>query len=86
MVMILHASVNSVFTLVWPEMFPHLTNRDGTHVVLIASSAAALVLLAATRGKLGLRIADITPQHEQANPSLRQEQLVNDHARDGVDA
>jgi uncharacterized protein len=80
MVMILHASVNSVFSLVWPEMFPHLTNRDSAHVVLIASTAAALVVLAATRGKLGLRIADTTPKHQQANPSLPQEQLANDHA------
>jgi membrane protease YdiL (CAAX protease family) len=56
MVMLLHASINSVFTLVWPVMFPNLTSRDGGHVTLIAATAAALVLLAATRGRLGLQI------------------------------
>jgi membrane protease YdiL (CAAX protease family) len=62
MVMILHASINSVFSLIWPEMFPQLANRDSIHVVLIASSVAALVLIAATRGKLGLRTAQATPE------------------------
>jgi CAAX protease family protein len=59
MVMILHASINSVFSLVWPEMFPQLTGRDGGHVVLIAASAAALLLIVATRGRLGLRTAEV---------------------------
>ncbi len=60
MVMILHASINTVFTLVWPEMFPNLTNVDSGHVVLIAATAAALVLVVATRGKLGLGVAQPT--------------------------
>jgi membrane protease YdiL (CAAX protease family) len=66
MVMILHASINTVFSLVWPVMFPHLTSRDGGHVVLIASTAAALVLLAVTRGKLGLGTASTTSTHRPA--------------------
>ncbi|KDN21766.1 CPBP family intramembrane glutamic endopeptidase [Amycolatopsis rifamycinica] len=68
MVMILHASINTVFSLLWPQMFPSLTNRDGTHVVLIASTAAALILLAVTRGKLGLRTAGTAGRAEPAIP------------------
>lgn len=56
MVMILHASINTVFSLVWPAMFPNLTHHDSGHVVLIASTAAALVLVAVTRGRLGLGV------------------------------
>lgn len=58
MVMLLHASTNSVFSLVWPVVFPDLTGRDSNHMILIAATAAALVLLAATRGRLGRRTAD----------------------------
>lgn len=54
MVMLLHASVNSVFSLVWPQMFPQLTARDSGHVVLLSATVVALVLLGATRGRLGL--------------------------------
>jgi membrane protease YdiL (CAAX protease family) len=57
MVMILH------------EMFPNLTNRDGTHVVLIASTVTALILLAVTRGKLGLATADAADRAGPAIPS-----------------
>jgi membrane protease YdiL (CAAX protease family) len=77
MVMILHASINTVFSLVWPQMFPQLTSRDGGHVVLIASTASALVLLAVTRGKLGLRPAFTTPRHRQADLSGLSGQLAS---------
>jgi membrane protease YdiL (CAAX protease family) len=55
-VMILHASINSTYTLVWSQMFPTLTVHDTMHAQLIASVVVALVLLAATRGRLGLTI------------------------------
>jgi membrane protease YdiL (CAAX protease family) len=71
MVMLLHASINSVFTLVWPVMFPNLTSRDGSHVTLIASTAGALVLLVATRGRLGLGVAH--HDERQAQPVPRTE-------------
>ena len=64
MVMLLHASINSVFSLVWPVMFPNLNSRDGSHVILIASTAGALALLAATRGRLGLQVS-----HHDGRPS-----------------
>ncbi|MEU0537424.1 CPBP family intramembrane glutamic endopeptidase [Amycolatopsis tolypomycina] len=53
--MLLHVSVNNFFSIAWAEMFPSLTVRDTTHAFLLASTAVALVLLVATRGRLGYR-------------------------------
>ncbi|MEV7091928.1 type II CAAX endopeptidase family protein [Amycolatopsis sp. NPDC051045] len=53
--MLLHTSVNNYFSIAWSEMFPGLTGRDTTHAFLLASTAVALVLLVATRGRLGYR-------------------------------
>jgi membrane protease YdiL (CAAX protease family) len=53
--MLLHTSVNNFFSIAWSEMFPTLTGRDTTHAFLLASTAVALVLLVATRGRLGYR-------------------------------
>jgi membrane protease YdiL (CAAX protease family) len=52
---LLHAGVNNYFSVAASQIFPSLTAKDGTHVLLVASTAAALVLLAATRGRLGYR-------------------------------
>jgi membrane protease YdiL (CAAX protease family) len=57
MVMVLHASINATYSLVWSQMFPTLNiNRDTLHAQLIASIVVALVLIAATRGRLGLAV------------------------------
>ena len=53
--MLLHTSVNNFFSLAWSQMFPSLSVRDTTHAFLLASAAVALVLLVATRGRLGYR-------------------------------
>jgi membrane protease YdiL (CAAX protease family) len=58
-VMVLHASINATYSLIWSEVFPHLDGaKDGQHSILIASVIAALILLIATRGKLGLSSDD----------------------------
>jgi membrane protease YdiL (CAAX protease family) len=54
LVMLLHCGVNNFFSLAWSDMFPSLSLDATTHAFLLASTAAALVLLAATRGRLGL--------------------------------
>lgn len=55
MVMLLHAGVNSTFSLLWPAMFPAMDlETTSITVQLIASSLAALVLIVVTRGRLGL--------------------------------
>lgn len=50
-----HASVNTFFSGPWAQMFPALPAQDTTSAFLLASTTAALVLLALTRGQLGYR-------------------------------
>lgn len=55
LVMVLHANINTFCSVVWFDAFPGLDpSHDTSWVMLIASTAAALVLLTATRGRLGL--------------------------------
>ena len=54
-VMIMHASINTTFTVLWPVLFSRLDySKDTLHAVLLAASVTAVVLLIATRGRLGL--------------------------------
>jgi membrane protease YdiL (CAAX protease family) len=62
LVMLFHANINTVFSLVWAEIFPTLTQfRDSLHPLLFASVVFAVVLLVATRGQLGYRPAELRP-------------------------
>lgn len=55
MAMLVHANVNTLFSLLWPEIFPSLdVFRDSLHVMVIGAGATAILLLVATRGRLGL--------------------------------
>lgn len=58
--MLLHTSVNNFFSLAWSEMFPGRSIHDTSDAFLLASAAVALVLLVATRGRLGYRRAELT--------------------------
>ncbi|HEX3792338.1 MAG TPA: type II CAAX endopeptidase family protein [Pseudonocardiaceae bacterium] len=60
--MILHTSVNTFFSVAWSGIFPTLSSRDTSHVLLISSTAVAIVLLIATRGRLGYRPAVEQPK------------------------
>ncbi|MFD2418026.1 CPBP family intramembrane glutamic endopeptidase [Amycolatopsis pigmentata] len=54
--MLLHTSVNNFFSVAWVAIFPAIDfHHDTTHVLLIASTAVAVVLIAATRGRLGYK-------------------------------
>ncbi|AXG82777.1 CPBP family intramembrane metalloprotease [Streptomyces paludis] len=53
LVMLLHTSVNNFFSLAWSDMFPELTDKQGSHAFLLAAVTAAIIVLAATRGRLG---------------------------------
>lgn len=54
LVMLLHAGINSTYTLLWPAIFPALDGNQDTLVVqLFATTVATLVLVVATRGRLG---------------------------------
>ena len=66
-VMILHSGINSTYSSVWTQIFPTLDPiHDPLHVQLIATSVVALVLIVATRGKLGL--STVTPAPADATP------------------
>lgn len=59
LIMLLHAGINSTYSLLWPEIYTNLNpTRDPMYAQLIATCAAALVILIATRGRLGLLAPD----------------------------
>lgn len=53
--MIAHTSVNTFLSAAWSPMFPTLPAQDADNAFLLASAAAAIAALAATRGRLGYR-------------------------------
>lgn len=57
LVMLLHTSVNNFFSVAWSDMFPSAEIETTTYAFLIASTLAAAVILAATRGRLGLTVS-----------------------------
>jgi membrane protease YdiL (CAAX protease family) len=55
MAMLVHANVNTLFSLMWPQIFPSLDAfRDSLHALVIGAGVTALLLVVATRGRLGL--------------------------------
>jgi len=69
LVMLLHAGVNSTYTLLWPALFPRLdADRDPLLVQLIATTVATAVLVVVTRGRLGAP----APQRLPARPRVAQ--------------
>ncbi|MPQ99365.1 CPBP family intramembrane metalloprotease [Modestobacter sp. I12A-02628] len=66
LVMLLHAGINSTYTLLWPAFFPALHgDHDVLVVQLAATTVASAVLMIATRGRLG---APDTPVLDGARP------------------
>lgn len=61
MSMLLHVSVNNFMSLVWTDMFPGLDPAYGQHVLLVAATVAAVVVLVGTRGRLGYRPPQAPP-------------------------
>ncbi|MFJ8336279.1 CPBP family intramembrane glutamic endopeptidase [Streptomyces sp. NPDC094437] len=59
LVMLLHTSVNNYFSMAWTAMFPSTSEDTPAHAFLLTSTTAALILLATTRGRLGLRAVRI---------------------------
>ncbi|MEV6605403.1 CPBP family intramembrane glutamic endopeptidase [Kutzneria sp. NPDC051319] len=53
--MLLHTSVNNFFSIAWSQMFPSMSIQDTANAFLLGSGTIAIVLLAATRGRLGHR-------------------------------
>ncbi|MEU8356151.1 type II CAAX endopeptidase family protein [Nonomuraea sp. NPDC048882] len=56
LIMLLHVSVNNFMSIAYSEVFPTLaTAEQASRVTLLAGTAAAILVLAATRGRLGYR-------------------------------
>jgi uncharacterized protein len=63
MAMMLHVSVNNTASVAWGEMFPAMHRDMAQHALLVAATVAAVVVLVATRNRLGYRpaVADHEP-------------------------
>ncbi|WP_320773108.1 CPBP family intramembrane glutamic endopeptidase [Streptomyces sp. CRN 30] len=55
LVMLSHVGVNNFVSVAWTDTFPGADPAYSTHAFLLSSVVAAAVILAATRGRLGLR-------------------------------
>ncbi|MEW1844726.1 type II CAAX endopeptidase family protein [Nonomuraea angiospora] len=68
LVMLLHVSVNNFMSLAYSDMFPSIaTAEQASQVTLLAGATAAIVVLIATRGRLGYRPAgEPVPQEAAA--------------------
>lgn len=53
LVMLLHVSVNNFFSVAAADTFPALDPQAAPHILLLASTAGAVILIIATRGRLG---------------------------------
>ncbi|WP_319018339.1 CPBP family intramembrane glutamic endopeptidase [Microbispora sitophila] len=68
LIMLLHVSVNNFMSIVYSDMFPSIdTPEQASHVTLLAATTAAVLVLVATRGRLGYRPVEepapqLTPQ------------------------
>ncbi|GAB2529385.1 type II CAAX endopeptidase family protein [Paramicrobacterium agarici] len=51
--MLMHVSVNNFVSIAWSEMFPTLNADTAQHALLFGSTIAAVLVVAATRGRLG---------------------------------
>ncbi|MEU7861278.1 type II CAAX endopeptidase family protein [Nonomuraea sp. NPDC049141] len=59
LVMLLHVSINNFLSIAYADMFPSIaTAEQASHVILLAGTTAAIVVLVATRGRLGYRLAE----------------------------
>jgi len=59
LIMLLHVGVNNFMSIAYSEMFPSIDSVvDASRVTLLAGTVAAVVVLVATRGRLGYRPAE----------------------------
>jgi uncharacterized protein len=68
--MLIHATVNNVFSLVWPAAFPTLSVRDSITAPVIAFGALAVALIVATRGRLGYEAPVEAGRREQLSGAV----------------
>lgn len=51
--LLLHAGINNYLSVAWSELFPNADPKIAEHLLFAAFAAAALIVLAATKGRLG---------------------------------
>jgi membrane protease YdiL (CAAX protease family) len=61
MAMLLHVSINTTASTVWEEIFPGIGVDGFQHLLLLASTVAAVVVLRGTRGRLGYEPDGVHP-------------------------
>ncbi|WP_405803739.1 CPBP family intramembrane glutamic endopeptidase [Streptomyces sp. NBC_01187] len=61
MAMLLHTGVNNYFSIAGAELFPGLSPERTAHAFLLSATVPAVILLMATRGRLGAPAADEVP-------------------------
>ncbi|MEU5281145.1 type II CAAX endopeptidase family protein [Streptomyces asoensis] len=54
LVMLLHCGVNNYYSIVWTDLFPNLSTEITSNATLTCTLAGALIVLVATRGRLGV--------------------------------
>lgn len=64
LVMLLHVSVNNFFSVAATQIFPTMSQQAPSQILLAASTIAAVILVVATKGRLGYRGARL----ELGNP------------------
>ncbi|MEU3169407.1 CPBP family intramembrane glutamic endopeptidase, partial [Streptosporangium sp. NPDC006930] len=69
LIMLLHVGVNNFMSIAYSEMFPSIDSAvDASRVTLLAGTVAAIVVLVATRGRLGYRPEEeLTPEVAHQN-------------------
>ena len=72
--LIAHTSINNFHSLIWPAMFLSYTGRETSdHMQLISAAVVAIVLIIATRGRLGYpRPATVVPPESPTGPPNQQ--------------
>ena len=76
LVMVFHADVNTLYSLVWPAIFPHLDAfGDSLHSLAIAAGVAATATLLATRGRLGHQPPPATARCRRVSPGAESRPL-----------
>jgi membrane protease YdiL (CAAX protease family) len=53
--MLAHVGVNTFMSVVWSEMFPTVSENDTSYALAVGAMIAAVIVVAATRGRLGYR-------------------------------
>lgn len=60
LIMVFHASINTTMSVVWMEIFPGINTVYGpTLATGVAAGVGAAIVLIATRGRLGLSVAEV---------------------------